>query len=144
MWPSSARQGMDDNGQMASTICVDESTRLSTKLTLRSLWRVNAGGHPDLEIVLEEVRLGFWRIAGGTSCEACDVCLGHAFASCTRSQESSERSELKHLSEESEVKAEMEVSSECWEEASDQTEAEDDDAEEAREGLYGPLGKELM
>lgn len=29
--------------------------------------------------------------------------------------------------------AEIEVSSECWEQASDQTEAEDDDAVEARE-----------
>lgn len=67
---------------MASTICVDESmfkvecmhmgikshrsclpTRLSTKLILRSVWRFKAGGHPVLEIELEEVRLGFWRIS---------------------------------------------------------------------------------
>lgn len=53
----------------------------------------------------------------------------------TWSQIASDRCELKHLSDESEVRADTDVSSECWEEASDQTEAEEDDAEEASEEL---------
>jgi hypothetical protein len=34
--PSSLRHTTEERGQMASTIWVDESTRLSTKLTFRS------------------------------------------------------------------------------------------------------------
>jgi hypothetical protein len=141
---------------MASTIWVDESkveverglrggecnshdlpTRLSTKLTLRSLWRIRAGGHPDRETTLPEVRLGFCRSSRGTSTEACDACLVHETAGPGWSQDASARWELKHAapycSDESEVRTEMEVSSECCEQASDQTEAEEDDAVEASE-----------
>lgn len=95
---------------MASTIWVDESrveverglrgkecishglpTRLSTKLTLRSLWRIRAGGHPVLEVVQLEVRLGFCRSSCGTSAGACDACLVHEPVEAVRSQAASGR-----------------------------------------------------
>jgi hypothetical protein len=45
---------------------------------------------------------------------------------------------------ESELGPVLEESSEAWEDASDQTEAEEEDAEEARELLYGPFRYEVM
>ena len=148
---------------MASTICVEESirrveygfrraesascqglpTRLSTKLTFRSLWRVRTGGRPDLVTALLEVRLGFWRSSRGTSTAVCSCvwCIHEAVA-LTWSQDTSgawkevegcEWQYESHGSDELEVGAVRVVSSESWEEASDQTDAVEDEAEEARE-----------
>lgn len=53
-----------ESGQITSTIWVAESTRLSTNLTVRSLWRTRAGGTRQLAAV-GHLR-GFWRISAGT------------------------------------------------------------------------------
>jgi hypothetical protein len=67
---------MDDSGQMASTIWVDVSTRLSTKLTFRSLWRIKDGGQPVRVVEPVLLRRGFCRSSAGTaSCCRGSGCL---------------------------------------------------------------------
>ena len=97
-------------------------TRLSTKLTFRSHWRINAGGHPDLEVALLLVRRGFFLSSRGTSIR---VRL-HAASVCEAKES--------HCSDESKDEIEREVSSEDCENASDHTEAVED-AEELNEQL---------
>src|SRR5688572_13706487 len=85
--PSSLRHAEADKGQMASTIWVDESgeeslsigtkelaqgcdlpTRLSTKLTLRSDWRISVGGHPRA-LEPPPLRRGFCLSSAGKASE---------------------------------------------------------------------------
>lgn len=119
-------------------------TRLSTKLTFRSLWRTNDGGHRGSE-VSALVRLGCCRCWVVVAVVA-DLCfLGQYVAtdiSCSQAlvAATNEGGQLYGCSEgisESEVLV-TEESSDDWEAASDQTEAEDEEADEAIEELYRP------
>jgi hypothetical protein len=69
----SLRTATTDKGQMHSTIWDAESTKLSTKFTLRSHCRTSGGGSlgHEVEVPLapsagQAVRLGFFRNSGGT------------------------------------------------------------------------------
>jgi hypothetical protein len=140
--PISFRQGTDERGQIASTIWVEESTRLSTKLTLRSHCRTNVGGHPVRVVDPTLVLRGCCRCAGATS--TCTLCLGQYVATdmpCSHAKEGAGWEVQQYVSEVSlsEEEPVTEESSEDCEATSDQTEAVEDEAEEAIDELYGPF-----
>jgi hypothetical protein len=112
-------------------------TRLSTKLTFRSHWRTRGGGHlgwaaPTL------VLLGCCLCSGATSAgiffgQKVVVILSQVLV--VGIKEGGQYSAVSNSEEEVVV----EESSDVCEEASDQTDAEEDEAEEAMEELYGPF-----
>lgn len=107
-------------------------TRPSTKETLRSHWRTNAGGHAARPCVPTLVLLGCCRCSGATA--TAFSCFGQYVAadvpcSCVVEQ---------YVSEDSESEGNAQVSSDDWEDASDQTEAEEE-AEEPMDEEYGPF-----
>jgi hypothetical protein len=122
-------------------------TRLSTKLTFRSHWRTKEGGHPVRAVAPTLVLLGCCRCSGATS--AGKLCFGQYVAietPCSQAllaviNEGAGWLVQQYISEvsESEDAPVTEESSDDWEDASDQTDAEEEDAEEAIEELYGPF-----
>ena len=116
-------------------------TRLSTKLTFRSHWRTREGGHlgwaaPTL------VLLGCCLCSGATSAgiffgQKVVVILSQVLL--VGIKEGGQYSAVSNSEE-----AVVEESSDVCEEASDQTDAEEDEAEEAIEELYGPFWNDVM
>jgi transcription elongation factor Elf1 len=120
-----------------SGYCTILPTRLSTKLTLRSHCRTNDGGHLGWDVPLL-VRRGCWRCSGATSTG--NRCLGQYVATemlCSQTLEVFVNEGAQYVSaiSESEDAPVTEESSDDWEATSDQTEADEDEAEEAIELL---------
>jgi hypothetical protein len=129
------RHVTEDRGHIASTSKAAVSTRVSTKMILRSCWWTSFGGQPVrvVELVLE--RLGFWRdSAGSGSMASRGGCLRHGLevrveSECLAWQKDSHVVDCEEL-----VEAEEE-SEAC--EATDETDADDEDADAASVAPYG-------
>jgi hypothetical protein len=115
-------------------------TRLSTKLTFRSHWRTREGGHlvwdaPTL------VLLGC-RLCSGATSQGMFFGQSVVMFSQILLVVINEGGQYSTVSDSDD--AVVEESSDVCEEASDQTDAEEDEAEEAIEELYGPFRNDVM